>query len=122
MNEQVDMTVILPGEPQDVALEIGKKVALWFHERHGKEITYELISKKQFANKIHMPKNVQRAMHVDDGECFLALKVIPEEDWNSQQARAFMQAVGQVAWQIFAEMCGGYPGGDDDEGEEWKNN
>lgn len=107
-----NITIVLPGEPQDQSLEIGKRVAIWFHENLGKEIVYKIVSPKN----LMLPAALHKQMCEMQG-CFLTLEAMADEDWNSDQAQIFMTSVGQKAWEFAQEIFGDM----EDEGEEWKN-
>ena len=111
------MTMVLPGEPKNIALEVARQTSTWCHREHGKEITYQLVDKQAFADKSNMPSRVRQSLGVIDGECFLLIEIMPEESWTSDEARDFLSMVNQYAFGVASSIMG--LGGDDD-GEEWK--
>lgn len=113
-NDDREMTVLLPGEPMEIATQVGQRVSVWLHEQHGKEAVYTLVEQEEFAKDTRMPPGVRRALSVTPGEHFLLIRFMPNDGWTQEDANRFGAMVSQYAMSQGHRICG-------EEGEWWKN-
>lgn len=108
------LTMIFPGDPPEVARQVGQRLSAWLRQQYGKEVTYAIEDKEEFARKTNMPARARRSMGVVAGDHFLVVLVLPDDNWDQQDFQGFTHTVSHFVMSQFQSILG-------DEGEAWKS-